>query len=113
MIIANWTKITFPVLLSFKVELKNGGYSYGNVYALNREGNFGPVCNDQADRNDNAANVVCRQLGFDSGVNHERYADIADGVYAMDQVTCNGSEHFIQECSYITTDDCGPTEAFA
>merc|ERR1712131_473731 len=70
----------------WKVELRNGGDYNGNVYALNREGFLGPVCDDVADSNDNAANVVCGQLGFDRGVNHEGYATIADGVYAMDQV---------------------------
>jgi len=98
----------------WKVELRNGGDYNGNVYALNREGFLGPVCDDVADSNDNAANVVCRQLGFNRGVvHHERYTSVADGVYAMDQVTCTGNENSIQECSYVTEDNCGPTEAFA
>merc|ERR1711973_954716 len=81
-----------------KVELRNGGDSYGNVYALNREGVLGPVCDDVASGDNNAANVVCRQLGFNRGVVHTRYADVADGVFVMDEVTCTGNENSIQEC---------------
>merc|ERR1711915_141094 len=96
------------------VELRNGTQSgNGNVYALNRDGVFGPVCDDNTNANDNAANVVCRQIGYDRGVVHDRFADVVDGVYAMDNVKCTGNEKYIQDCPYGTTDDCSATEAFA
>merc|ERR1719342_1067587 len=94
------------------VALKNGTESKnGNVYATNSDGVFGPVCDDEANKNNNAANVVCRQLGFNSGVVHAHFADVAG--FVMDDVICTGNENSIQECSYITTNNCGPSEAFA
>ena len=41
------------------IELRGGdGYSYGNVYAVNSNGYFGPVCDD--DWGVEEADVVCR-----------------------------------------------------
>ena len=42
----------------YRLELHGGGSSYGNVYATNKYGEFGPVCDDNFGTND--ANVVCR-----------------------------------------------------
>ena len=40
------------------VELRGGTSSSGNVWATNRNGYFGPVCDDNFGSNE--ANVVCR-----------------------------------------------------
>ena len=51
----------YPTTTSiYHVELRGGGSSYGNVYAVNRNGYFGPVCDDSWDDYD--ANVVCRYI---------------------------------------------------
>ena len=43
----------------YYVELQGGdGYSYGNVFASNRDGSFGPVCDDGWGGNE--AITVCR-----------------------------------------------------
>ena len=43
----------------YRIELRGGdGVSYGNVYAINRLGTFGPVCDDEFGSNE--ANTVCR-----------------------------------------------------
>ena len=43
----------------YYVELIGGdGHSFGNVYAVNKYGNFGPVCDDNFDSRE--AEVVCR-----------------------------------------------------
>jgi len=98
-----------------KVELRGGipGQS-GNVYAMNRIGFFGPVCDDGIDRSHDVAEVVCRQLGFNSGgIPHGgSYYGSVDNDFAMDTVSCSGSETTIQECSYSTTEDCGSFEGF-
>ena len=45
------------------IELRGGdGYSSGNVYATNRYGYFGPVCDDSWGTDD--ANVVCRYFMY-------------------------------------------------
>ena len=42
----------------YRVELIGGSYSSGNVFAVNRNGYFGPVCDDLFGTSE--ANVVCR-----------------------------------------------------
>ena len=45
----------------YYVELSGGdGYSYGNVWAINKFGYFGPVCDDNFGSEE--ANVVCRYV---------------------------------------------------
>ena len=52
-----------------KVELRDGdGESNGNVYAMTRDGVFGPVCDDWYNQNnDAAAKVVCRLVVLNKG----------------------------------------------
>ena len=57
--------------------------SSGNVFAVNRLGYLGPICDDiWLDRN---AMVVCRQLGFNSGVPRTQsfFGDVPT-IFAMD-----------------------------
>merc|ERR1719341_1034005 len=103
---------TYPTSLGpSTVVLRGGdGYSSGNVYATNIYGYFGPVCDDGWGTNE--ANVVCRQLGFGSGIYKigSHYGTVSTGDFAMDDVNCSGSENYLQNCSYQTTDDCGTSE---
>ena len=55
------TTTTYPTTQNnpYYVELSGGdGYSYGNVWAINKYGYFGPVCNDNFGSDE--TNVVCR-----------------------------------------------------
>jgi len=97
------------------VELR-GSYATdrsGNVYAVNRNGFLGPVCDNGIEYSSTVANIVCRQLGFRSGNPHRGsfYGSVSND-FAMDSVSCSGSETSIQECSYSTTDDCSYDEGF-
>ena len=92
------------------VELRGGdNSSSGNVFAVNSNGFFGPVCGDSWGFYD--ADVVCRQLGFSNGIPHvdSFYGNVPE-IFAMDNVGCSGSEYHIQDCTYSTSDDCGPNE---
>merc|ERR1712226_1063993 len=95
---------------SLRVELQGGdGQSYGNVFATNRDGIFGPVCDDGWSYNQ--AVVVCRQLGYDDGYSYlESHWGAVPDTFAMDSVSCSGDEQHLQDCSYETTDDCGTYE---
>ena len=83
--------------------------AYGNVYAVNSNGYFGPVCDDSWGSSD--ADVVCRQLGYARG---DAYQDSHWGSvpsdFAMDEVTCRGDEKYLQECTYRTSEDCSNSE---
>ena len=95
------------------VELQGGfvgtSEAYGNVFAVNSGGFFGPVCDDDWGSHD--ADVVCRQLGFAYGdaFDQSHWGSVADN-FAMDNVGCNGDEMQLQECSYNPSDNCGPGE---
>ena len=98
---------------SNQVVLRYGGEAQwsaaGKVFAVNRNGDFGPVCNNGFDIND--ADVVCRQLGFDVGFISGANFPAPDGEnYSMDEVDCVGNEPSIQLCAYSTNIDntsCG------
>jgi len=93
------------------VQLQSESDTCGNVFALNRDGEFGPICDDNWDDRD--AKVVCGQLGF-SRENFVRYTNSQFGgvgnEFAMDKIACDGTEERIQDCSYDTEDDCDYNE---
>ena len=62
------------------------GNNTGNVYVTNKEGYHGPVCDDQG-WNNNAATVVCKELGFTGGIaKRESYFGNVDDLFAIDDV---------------------------
>jgi len=95
------------------IELR-GGHVYsneatGNVFATNRNGYLGPVCDDSWGSLD--ARVVCHQLGYRYGIAYSgSHWGSVPSTFAMDNVGCGGSEDFLQECTYSTSDDCGSSE---
>ena len=95
---------------SLRVELQGGdGQSYGNVFATNRDGIFGPVCDDGWSYNQ--AVVVCRQLGYDDGYSYlESHWGAVPDTFAMDSVSCSGDEQHLQDCSYETIENCDAGE---
>ena len=99
-----------PTLPPLYVELRGGeDSSSGNVFAVNHDGYFGPVCDDYWDSVD--AEVVCRQLGYDWGEKTmESYFGEVPWDFAMDEVACNGSEAHLQDCSYRDYDNCRADE---
>jgi hypothetical protein len=92
------------------VELRGSdGYSRGNVFAVNSLGYLGPICDDNWSQVE--AIVVCRQLGFNTGVGtrNSYYGNVPD-KFAMGEINCHGDEHTIQHCSYTTSDNCKSRE---
>merc|ERR1711953_138466 len=102
--------IRVPNSRDYRIELRGGdGVSYGNVYAVNRLGTFGPVCDDEWGSDE--ANTVCRQLGFDYGRHYkESHFGVVPSAFAMDNVQCGSRTNILQECSYSTSDGCGGSE---
>jgi len=89
-------------LASDYVEIKGGNsLAVGNVYVTNSEWKTGPVCHHGWD--DNEANVVCKQLGFNLGgtaTHNSQFGDVNQRTYAMNAVDCYGNETRIQDCHY-------------
>ena len=66
------------------------------------QGTWGTICDDSWDLND--AEVVCRQLGFESALEAISNAYFGPGNESMpiwlDDVNCYGNEETITECLY-------------
>ena len=69
-----------------------------------------PVCDDAWDECD--GEVVCRQLGFSGlvSVTTNSHFGSVPSDFAMDEVSCNGTEANLQDCVHNTWDNCGGNE---
>ena len=72
----------------------------GNVLVNDR-----PICDDSWDDSD--ASVVCRSLGYDSGIatSESEFGDVAEN-FIMDDVICNGDEGHIIQCPHSGSHNC-------
>jgi len=99
--------------ITYYVNLEGGHTNYyeamGNVFAVNRNGSYGPVCDDGWDYRE--ARVVCRQLGYNYGTAYSssRWGRVPDHM-SMDDLNCNGQENYLQDCQHTTHDDCSGSE---
>ena len=75
-----------------------------------RNNMWGSVCNEHFTIE--AANVVCRQLGFDQALDYTTggYFGQSTGPIHMSNVTCIGYEAFIAGCTFSTTHSCNHTQ---
>ena len=67
---------------------------------------WGSVCNEHFTIE--AANVVCRQLGFDQALDYTpgEYFGQSTGPIHMSNVMCTGDEAAITDCTFSTTHSC-------
>ena len=88
-----------------------GQHDRGEVFVLH-EGmqERRPVCDDGWDRTD--ADVACKEAGFPRGALKATTSGSSLGLnYAMDEVSCDGSEAKLRNCRHSQRHDCGPSEA--
>merc|ERR1711872_96724 len=70
-------------------------------------GEWGTVCDDRIDENNNGANVICKSLGYASRTKTSRPSNIEEltsGPIWLDDVVCDGTEASILDCSRIPVD---------
>ncbi|KAK3108310.1 hypothetical protein FSP39_005332 [Pinctada imbricata] len=90
------------------VRLVGGGFMSGRL-EVKIDGEWGTVCDDYFGTDD--ANVVCKQLGYSSGVVRDQaYYGMGSLKILMDDVACLGSELAIQNCRYKREHDCSHSE---
>lgn len=63
------------------------------------DGVWGTVCDDDFDTNDNAADVLCKQLGYASGVQSGNSFGAGTGPIWLDDIECDGTEASLLDCS--------------
>jgi len=79
--------------------LLNGPNQFSGILQIYFNGVWGTVCQDRF--TDAAAQVVCRQLGFEGGsVLLFALFGVATGVVWLDDVDCSGSEGNLDQCSH-------------
>jgi len=91
-----------PATSSITVELVGGSVPHeGRIELVDTNGERYTICNDRFDRNNNGAEVICREAGFsggrptmDFGPGHE------DLIIGLDNFKCTGTESSWRECSY-------------
>ncbi|XP_052091440.1 deleted in malignant brain tumors 1 protein-like [Mytilus californianus] len=79
----------------------NGSTSHQGRVEITRNNITGTVCKDKF--NDNAATVVCRQLGFPgdgTAINDTNRFGAGTGPIWLDDVTCAGNERNIEQCTF-------------
>ncbi|XP_019858294.1 PREDICTED: deleted in malignant brain tumors 1 protein-like [Amphimedon queenslandica] len=96
---------TPPACIDGSIRLVGGTNSLEGRVEVCSGGAWGTVCDDFWDSTD--AGVVCRQLGFDSGISFgSAYFGQGNGSIVLDNVQCDGSESYLTNCTHITNHNC-------
>ena len=92
------------------VRLQGSPYVSVGRLELWRNEMWGSVCNEHFTIE--AANVVCRQLGFDQALDYTPggYFGQSTGPIHMSNVTCTGNEASITDCTFSTTRSCNHSQ---
>lgn len=81
----------------------------GEIFVRHKDSHR-PICDDGWDRTD--ANVACKEAGYPRGALMATTSGSSRGLsYAMDEVSCAGSESKLVNCRHSQRHDCGPLEA--
>ena len=81
----------------------------GEIFVRHKDSHR-PICDDGWDRTD--ANVACKEAGYPRGALMATTSGSSRGSsYAMDGVSCAGSESKLVNCRHSQRHDCGPLEA--
>lgn len=82
---------------------------------VNRDGEWGTVCDDSWNAYPDNAKVFCKSLGlpYDDAYAIIQYGNNhgpGEGRIQMDDVSCQGTESELSECTFITNHNCGHGE---
>ena len=81
-----------------------------SIYEGNVLLNSRPICDDSWDDAD--ATVICRMLGYESGIaTHQSAYGLVEANFMMDDVQCSGDEIHLHQCSQSSSHNCLGDEA--
>ena len=79
---------------------------------------WGSICDDSFDQNNNGANVICKMMGYTSGTYSAAYKQVSiatarNAKMHLDNVVCKGNETSIEQCAHSGwgNENCGNSEA--
>ena len=87
-------------MLDFKVRLVGGTADNEGRVEISYNGAWGTICDDSLDQV--AANIVCRQLGYQSAIHiwHYGYFGRGEGYSELDKIECTGFETNLGACKH-------------
>ena len=102
------SEIRFPSPLT-GVDSQGRHYTQGYI-EVHHNGEWGSICDDSFDNNNNGANVVCKMMGFNSGAYSNSYKQISfvkakKPKVLLDNVICKGNEDSIDQCAHSVWGD--------
>ena len=96
--------------ISFTVRLVGGTTPLEGRVELFTHGTWGTVCDDGWNRE--AANVLCRQMGYPEAIAAFDLAHFGEGTgeIVLDELDCRGTEKELSECAHIHDHNCVHSE---
>ena len=99
----------------YEVRLVGGNTpSEGNIIVTRPDGFTGPICDDTFVSPETmvTVNIVCRQLGYPGAARYTRESEFGpvSSDFAMDNLRCGERVTRLDDCSFVTSSDCGSSE---
>lgn len=82
------------------VRLAGDASEHSGRVEVYHDGEWGTICDNGWSLTE--TNVICKQLGYPGAIGYETggHFGSGSGPVFLDQVKCDGSEHFITECDH-------------
>ena len=84
---------------------------YSGLLQMFAHGQWRYVCDDRFENNDLGSNIACIEMGFVYGTQTDGKIRNLHAEKFWDDVSCQGQEDRLADCSYTSESNCGFREA--